>query len=67
MRALGKLAKRLRRIRKKQGLSHAALADGARLTKAYVIRLEGEQQDPRLSVVERLAKSLRVTIGKLVD
>ena len=67
MRALTKLAKRLRRIRKKQGLTHAALADRARLTKAYVIRLEGEQQDPRLSVVERLAKSLRVTIGKLVD
>ena len=67
MRALTKLAKRLRRMRKEQGLSHATLADRAGLTKAYVIRLEGQQQDPRLSVVERLAKALKVTIGKLVD
>ena len=54
-------------MRKDQGLSHAALADRAGLTKAYVIRLEGQQQDPRLSVVERLAKALKVSIGRLVD
>ena len=58
---------RLRKLRKQQGFSHQALADRAGLTKAYVIRLEGQRQDPRLSVVEKLAKALKVTIGELVD
>jgi transcriptional regulator with XRE-family HTH domain len=67
MRALKNLAARLRRMRKQQGLSHQALADRAGLTKAYVIRLEGQRQDPRLSVVEKLAKALKVSVGTLVD
>jgi transcriptional regulator with XRE-family HTH domain len=44
----------------------AALAERARLTRAYVTRLEAGQQDPSLSTITALAKALGVAPGGLL-
>jgi len=48
-------------------LSQRDLAGRTRITRAYLSRIEAGPQDPRLSVVRRLAKALGVTVGQLVD
>jgi transcriptional regulator with XRE-family HTH domain len=58
---------RLRTIRMRQGLSQEALARRSRVSRVYVNKLETQKQDPRLSVVVRLAKALKVKVGDLVD
>lgn len=64
---LKRLAMRLRTIRMRQGLSQEALARRSRVSRVYVNKLETQKQDPRLSVVVRLAKALKVKVGDLVD
>jgi transcriptional regulator with XRE-family HTH domain len=57
---------RLRTLREARGWTQAQLAERAGLTREYVGRLEGGRQDPRLSVVRRLAKALGVTVNDLL-
>ena len=60
------LGARVRQLRKARKLSQAALAERARLTRAYVTRLEAGQQDPSLSTITALAKALGVAPGGLL-
>ena len=62
-----RFAARLRTIRAKRGLSQNALAKRAGISRVYLNNLEAQKQDPRLSVVARLAKALKVKVGDLVD
>ena len=64
---LKRLAMRLRAIRTEKRLSQHELAKRARISRVYVNKLETQKQDPRLSVVVRLAKALKVKVGDLVD
>ena len=57
---------RLKRERLRKNWSQAQLADKLGVTREYVARLESGLHDPPLSTVERLAKTLRVSITKLV-
>ena len=57
---------RVRQLRKARKLSQAALAERARLTRAYVTRLEAGQQDPSLSTITALAKALGVAPASLL-
>lgn len=43
-------------------MTQQELADAAGLSRQYVARLERAMQDPRLSVLEKLAKALRVKV-----
>jgi DNA-binding XRE family transcriptional regulator len=43
-----------------------ALASKVKITREYVNKLEAGRYDPTLSVVRRLAKALKVTVGELV-
>jgi transcriptional regulator with XRE-family HTH domain len=43
------------------------LAERARISRVYVNQLQTRKQDPRLSVVARLAGALKVKISDLVD
>jgi transcriptional regulator with XRE-family HTH domain len=61
-----RLSLRLKSLRAAQGLSQEALANKARITREYVNKLEAGRYDPTLSVVQRLAKALKVTITELV-
>jgi transcriptional regulator with XRE-family HTH domain len=58
---------RIRRLRKAKGMSQAALAKGARLTRVYVTRLEAGRQDPSLSTINSLAKALGVPVTELLE
>ena len=61
-----RLGLRLKHLRTAQGLSQEALASKARITREYVNKLEAGRYDPTISVVQRLAKALKVTIAELV-
>jgi transcriptional regulator with XRE-family HTH domain len=58
---------RIRRLRKAKGLSQAALAKSARLTRVYITRLESGRQDPSLSTINALAKALGVPVTALLE
>ena len=58
---------RIRRLRKAKGISQAALAQRAHLTRVYITRLEAGQQDPSLSTISALAKALGVPVTRLLS
>ena len=57
---------RIRALRHKRGFSQAVLAKRAGLSREYVARLEAARHDPKLSVLERIAKALKVSVAELV-
>jgi transcriptional regulator with XRE-family HTH domain len=61
-----RLGMRLKSLREAQGLSQMVLASKVKITREYVNKLEAGRYDPTLSVVRRLAKALKVTVGELV-
>jgi transcriptional regulator with XRE-family HTH domain len=65
--ALRRLAMRLRRIREDRGLTQEQLAKRAGISRVYLAMLETQRQDPRLSVLVKLARALKVKVGDLVD
>lgn len=62
---LGDMATKLRRLRTKRQMSQAELAAKARISRAYLIRLENARQDPPLGALARLAKALGVPVTEL--
>ena len=62
-----RLAKNLRRLRTEKGLSQESLAFEAKIHRTYISDLERGSRNPTITVVERLAKALAVSVGKLVD
>ncbi|MFO0699739.1 MAG: helix-turn-helix transcriptional regulator [Nitrospira sp.] len=60
------LAKRLKELRAKKGLTQLQVARKAGLTLAYIGRLETGHYDPQLSTLRKLAKALGVTASELV-
>lgn len=60
-------AMRLKRWRAEREMSQADLAKASGVSREYIARLELGQQDPTLSTMRKLAKALRVTVGKLVE
>jgi transcriptional regulator with XRE-family HTH domain len=62
-----RLAMKLRQLRAAQGMTQEVLAKKARLTQVHIARLEAGNHDPTLGTLQRLAKALKVTVGKLVE
>ena len=60
------MGKRLKKLREAKGMSQAALAEKADLSRGYLIRLEAGRQDPTLRTLERLAKALDEPLKKLI-
>ncbi len=58
---------RIKALRAERGWSQEVLANKAGLARAYLARLEIGRHDPSLSTLVKLAKALRVTVGKLVE
>ncbi len=48
-------------------MTQAELAGKAGITREYVVRLETGRQDPRVSVVIRIAQALSVSVNDLVE
>jgi transcriptional regulator with XRE-family HTH domain len=57
---------RLKKFRAARGMTQEALALKAGISRTYIARLELGQQDPSLGTLEKLAKALKVTVGRLV-
>jgi predicted transcriptional regulator len=58
---------RLRKYRRKLEITQEELAEKARISRVYLAMLETRRQDPRLSVLVKLARALKVKVGDLVD
>jgi transcriptional regulator with XRE-family HTH domain len=59
------VARNLRRLRVRVGLSQEALAVDAGIDRTYVSRLERGLENPTVAVLERLAKALGARIVEL--
>ena len=59
--------RRLKALRAARGVSQAALAERAGLTREYVNKLEAGKYDPTLGTLGALAKALRVTERAFLD
>lgn len=62
-----KFGKRLRALREERGWSQEEFADRAGLHRTYVLAVERGVRNPTLSVLERLAKALGVSIYVMVE
>jgi transcriptional regulator with XRE-family HTH domain len=57
----------LRRLRLEKGWSQEDYADRAGIHRTYVSDIERGARNPTITVVEKLAKPLEVTVGSLLD
>jgi len=64
---VGKLGPNLRAARIKLGLTQEEVAHRSGLQPGEISRIEHGKRDPQVSTVERLAKALETTPGKLLD
>jgi transcriptional regulator with XRE-family HTH domain len=62
-----RLAKNLRLLRRKKGWSQEAFAEEAGLHRTYISDLERGSRNPTITVVDKLATALGVTVGRLLD
>lgn len=63
----GRLARNLTKLRHAKGWSQEELADEAGLHRTYVSGIERRVRNPTITIIERLAKALRCSIGDLLD
>lgn len=63
----GLLGKRIREIRKSQGLSQEKLAERAGISAQYVSNIERGKENPTLDLLLRLAEALRVSLAQMCD
>jgi len=60
------LGKNVRKLREDRGLSQEEFADLTGLHRTYVSGIERGKRNPTVTVLERLAGSLRVTVADLL-
>ena len=60
------MGQQIKRLRERRGLSQAALAARAKITREYVNKLEAGRYDPTVGVLQRLAKALGVNVTELL-
>ncbi len=61
------MAKLIKERREARGWSQQKLAAEAGISREYLARLETGRQDPRVSVLMKLAKALGVKVGRLLE
>ena len=63
------LGQRVKELRNKRGITQEKLAELTKTSYKYIQRIEGKTNPPdvRLSTIEKIAKALKVSIGKLID
>ena len=60
------MAKRIQKLRDERGWSQQQLAAKAGISREYLARLETGRQDPRVSVLLKIARALKVKLSDLV-
>jgi len=61
------VARNLRRLRQKRGLSQEELADRAGLNRNYVGMIEREENAPTVDALEQIAKALDINAAELLS
>ena len=67
MDARARLRANIRRLRAERGWSQEELADQAGLHRTYISGIERMVRNPTLTVLDKIATALGVTIGQLTD
>lgn len=62
-----RLGKNVRKLREAKGWSQEDYADRAGIHRTYISDIERGRRNPTVTVVEKLAKPLDVTVGSLLD
>lgn len=62
-----RLGRKVRRLRDERDWSQENYADRAGIHRTYVGHIERGKRNPTLTVVEKLAKQLKVELGRLLD
>lgn len=57
---------RIKILRKRQKISQEKLAARSGISRGYLARLETGRHDPTITTLEKLAKALKVPVGKLL-
>jgi transcriptional regulator with XRE-family HTH domain len=58
---------RIKTLREARAFSQEELAKRAGISRGYLAWLETARQDPTLTTLEKLAKALRVKVGRLLE
>lgn len=61
------LGRRIKQIRKRQGLTQEMLAEQAGISAQYVSNIERGKENPTLDLLLRLADALKIPLGELCD
>ena len=64
---MSQVGQRVRAWREKRGLSQSALARTAKVGRVTLWRLEEGEQAPTVDTLRRLAKALKIPVGKLLE
>ena len=67
MEICARLGKNVRRLRLAKGWSQEDYADRVGIHRTYVSDIERGRRNPTITVVEKLAKPLKVPVGELLD
>jgi transcriptional regulator with XRE-family HTH domain len=62
-----KVAARIKTLRELRGMTQEVLAAKAGISRAYLARVETVRHEPTLTTLEKLAKALRVKVGRLLE
>ena len=62
-----RLARNLRSLRKKTGLSQEAFADEVGVHRTYMGGIERGKRNPSITIIDKIAKTLKVSCGELLD
>jgi transcriptional regulator with XRE-family HTH domain len=62
-----KLGMSIKRLRVERGLTQEVLAKKAGVHRVYIAQIEGQTKVPSLATLEKLAKALRVKVGRLLE
>jgi transcriptional regulator with XRE-family HTH domain len=60
------IAMRIKILRERQKISQEELAARSGISRGYLARLETGRHDPTITTLEKLAKALKVPVGKLL-
>jgi transcriptional regulator with XRE-family HTH domain len=57
----------IKRVRERQHMTQAALAEAAGVHRVYIAQIEGGTKVPSIATLEKIAKALGVKAGRLLE
>ena len=57
----------VKRLRERRGLTQEALGNAAGIHRVYVAQIEAQTKVPSIATLEKIAKALKVKVGRLLE